>query len=313
MSPLLLVHSGKSLIDDAGRFDFAQHYATHDYMEFTIPASQESDYKMPAPYLHIWPRREHMLIALPNQVSNSSRHTSLLTDRGQDKTFTVTLFAPHELFEEMRRPAKDGDEAPVISLFRKEFPDALEMIGEAGVLRCWQRNPVDGLVTTQVSPHHHDGKVLLLGDASHAMVPFYGQGMNCGFEDAVELADLLQDAGNDFATAFAEFQQRRKPNADAIAAMALENYVEMRDSVADAHFLLMRALERQLATRHPNRFVPRYWMVTFSRLPYAVAFQRGEIQSGILREITVGKTEFAQVDLALADRMVDERLPPLPS
>ncbi|HXD83265.1 MAG TPA: FAD-dependent monooxygenase, partial [Rudaea sp.] len=141
-----------------------------------------------------------------------------------------------------------------------------------------------------------------------AIVPFHGQGMNCGFEDAVELAELLHNAANDTQAVFAQFQHRRKPNSDAIAAMALENYVEMRDSVADAHFLLMRALERTLAARHPSRFVPRYWMVTFSRLPYSVAFERGEIQSAILRELTAGKTSLDQVDLALADRLVDERL-----
>ena len=161
-------------------------------------------------------------------------------------------------------------------------------------------------------------KITLIGDAAHAIVPFHGQGMNCGFEDAVELAELMQieimeNAANDTAAAFAQFQNRRKPNADAIAAMALENYVEMRDSVADAHFLLMRALERLLAERHPGRFVPRYWMVTFSRLPYATAFARGEIQSAILRDVTTGKTRLDEVDLTFSDRLIDERLPPLPA
>jgi kynurenine 3-monooxygenase len=137
--------------------------------------------------------------------------------------------------------------------------------------------------------------------------------MNCGFEDAVELAELMENAANDTNVTFAEFQRRRKPNADAIAAMALENYVEMRDSIADAHFLLMRALERKLAERHPGRFVPRYWMVTFSRLPYATAFARGEIQSAILRELTLGKTDLAAIDLARADELIAARLPPLPA
>jgi kynurenine 3-monooxygenase len=138
--------------------------------------------------------------------------------------------------------------------------------------------------------------------------------MNCGFEDAVELADLMQsslkqESTSDMRATFAEFQRRRKPNADAIAAMALENYIEMRDSVADAHFLLMRALERKLAERHPGRFVPRYWMVTFSRLPYSVAFERGEIQSAILRELCAGKHDPGQVDLDEADRLIAARLP----
>jgi kynurenine 3-monooxygenase len=160
---------------------------------------------------------------------------------------------------------------------------------------------------------HVGGRALLLGDAAHAIVPFHGQGMNCGFEDAVELAELMENAPDDAASVFAEFQRRRKPNADAIATMALENYVEMRDSVADARFLLMRALERALAARHPGRFVPRYWMVTFSRLPYAVAFARGEIQAGILRELTASKTTVDEIDLAHADALIAARLPPLPA
>ena len=110
------------------------------------------------------------------------------------------------------------------------------------------------------------------------------------------------------ASTFAEFEKRRKPTADAIAAMALENYVEMRDRVDDADFLLMRALERVLAARHPARFVPRYWMVTFTRLPYAVAFERGEIQAAILRELTLGKSRVEEIDLARADSLIDERL-----
>jgi kynurenine 3-monooxygenase len=132
--------------------------------------------------------------------------------------------------------------------------------------------------------------------------------MNCGFEDAVELAALLGASPDDTQAAFAEFERRRKPNADAIAAMALENYVEMRDSVADAHFLLMRALERTLAARHPGRFVPRYWMVTFSRVPYATAFARGEVQAQILRALTAGKSSLDEVDMARADALVVKRL-----
>jgi kynurenine 3-monooxygenase len=142
-------------------------------------------------------------------------------------------------------------------------------------------------------------------------VPFHGQGMNCGFEDAVELADLLDTQSGDLAWTFAEFERRRRPNAEAIAAMALENYVEMRDSVADAGFLLRRELGRVLAERHPDRFMPRYSMVTFTRMPYAQAFARGAIQDALLRELTAGHDALAQVDLALADTLVRERLAPL--
>jgi kynurenine 3-monooxygenase len=198
----------------------------------------------------------------------------------------------------------------------RDFADTVPLIPD--LEKDYTANPVGLLGTLYLDRWHVDGRALLIGDAAHAIVPFHGQGMNCGFEDAVELADLMQNAimdnaANDTAAVFAEFERRRKPNADAIAAMALENYVEMRDSVADAHFLLMRTLERELAYRYPGRFVPRYWMVTFSRLPYATAFARGEIQSAILREVTVGKTRLDEIDIALADRLIDERLPTLPA
>jgi len=167
------------------------------------------------------------------------------------------------------------------------------------------------LGTLYLGRWHLGGRALLVGDAAHAIVPFHGQGMNCGFEDAVELAELLGADHAGVADAFAEFERRRRPNADAIAAMALENYVEMRDRVDDADFLLMRALERLLAARHPGRFVPRYWMVTFTRLPYAVAFERGEVQGAILREVTTGKSRIEDVDLVRADALIAARLPPL--
>ncbi|MBS0570470.1 MAG: FAD-dependent monooxygenase [Proteobacteria bacterium] len=263
----------------------------HGYKELEIPARDGGGFAIEPNALHIWPRGNYMCIALPNA----------------EGSFTVTLFMPN-----VGNPGFDTirTSADARALFARDFADALPLIPD--LEKDFAANPTGILGTLYLDRWHLDGRALLIGDAAHAIVPFHGQGMNCGFEDAVELADLLQDAKNDFGTAFAEFQHRRKPNADAIAAMALENYVEMRDSVADARFLLMRALERQLAARKPGHFVPRYWMVTFSRLPYSVAFERGEIQSGILRELTQGKLELAQVDLALADRMIDERLTPLP-
>jgi kynurenine 3-monooxygenase len=262
----------------------------HGYKELEIPARDGGGFAIEPNALHIWPRGNYMCIALPNA----------------EGSFTVTLFMPNKGnpgFDSVRT-ATDAH-----ALFARDFGDALPLIPD--LEKDFAANPTGILGTLYLDRWHLDRRALLIGDAAHAIVPFHGQGMNCGFEDAVELAELLHDAGSDFAAAFAEFQQRRKPDADAIAAMALENYVEMRDSVADARFLLMRALERQLAARQPGRFVPRYWMVTFSRLPYSVAFRRGEIQSGILRELTQGKSELAQVDLALADRLIDERLPAL--
>jgi len=259
----------------------------HGYKELEIPA-RDGAFQMEANALHIWPRGNYMCIALPNAQGS----------------FTVTLFLPNQgdpSFATVRTPADAR------ALFARDFADARALIPD--LEKDYAENPTGLLGTLYLQRWHSGGRALLIGDAAHAIVPFHGQGMNCGFEDAVELADLMADT-RDSAAAFAEFERRRKPNADAIAAMALENYVEMRDSVADAHFLLMRALERTLAERHPGRFVPRYWMVTFSRVPYAVAFARGEIQSGILRELTAGKTDLAQVDLAAADALVMQRLSP---
>jgi len=245
--------------------------------------------------LHIWPRGNYMCIALPNA----------------EGSFTVTLFLPNHA--PAGAPSFASLESPqaVREFFARDFADAVPLMPDYE--KDFAANPTGLLGTLYLDRWHIGGRALLVGDAAHAIVPFHGQGMNCGFEDAVELAELMDHATGDAASVFAEFQRRRKPNADAIAAMALENYIEMRDSVADSHFLLMRALERTLAARHPGRFVPRYWMVTFSRLPYATAFARGEIQAGILRELTAGKNALDEIDLSDADALITARLPPLPA
>jgi len=263
----------------------------HSYKELEIP-TRNGEFAMERNALHIWPRCVYMCIALPNA----------------EGSFTVTLFLPNRGDPSFQTVNSAADAR---ALFARDFADALPLIPD--LEHDFLHNPTGMLGTLYLDRWHLDGRALLVGDAAHAIVPFHGQGMNCGFEDAVELAALLALDARDNAAAFAEFERRRKPNANAIAAMALENYVEMRDSVADAHFLLMRALERALAERHPGRFVPRYWMVTFSRLPYSVAFARGEIQSAILRELTQGKARVDEVDLALADRLIAERLAPLPA
>ena len=169
------------------------------------------------------------------------------------------------------------------------------------------------LATLYLDRWHLADKAVLIGDAAHAMVPFHGQGMNCAFEDCVELAQLV-DAGLGWEVAFAEFQQRRQPNADAIAQMALENYVEMRDTVRDRRFLRQKQLALRLEQRHPGRFIPRYSMVSFHpEIPYAEALRRGAVQQGILDELDAGgdSTEAGEIDLARADALVLERLPEL--
>ena len=277
--------------DNAGARALSQPSALSPQPCSTDP--QPSLFAMEPNALHIWPRGNYMCIALPNA----------------EGSFTVTLFLPNHARPGAPSFASLDSPQAVREFFARDFADAVPLMPDYE--HDFAANPTGLLGTLYLDRWHIDGRALLLGDAAHAIVPFHGQGMNCGFEDAVELADLMEDGTDDAAAVFSEFQRRRKPNADAIAAMALENYVEMRDSVADARFLLMRALERTLATRHPGRFVPRYWMVTFSRLAYATAFTRGEIQAGILRELTAGKKTLDEIDLAHADALIAARLPPL--
>ena len=261
----------------------------HGYKELEIPPSADGGFRIEPNALHIWPRGGYMCIALPNT----------------EKTFTVTLFLPLN-----GEPGFDTlpDLAAARGFFARDFADALPLLPDFDA--DWTGNPIGHLGTLRLQRWHLDGRAVLLGDAAHAMVPFHGQGMNCAFEDCVALDRCIAGAP-DFAAAFAAFEADRRPNAEAIQAMALENYVEMRDRVDDADFLLQRELERVLAERHPGRFIPRYAMVSFQREPYATAFERGQVQRAILVESTRGCERLADVDLAAADARVRERLPEL--
>ncbi|MEO8460306.1 MAG: NAD(P)/FAD-dependent oxidoreductase [Dokdonella sp.] len=294
-----------SEIDLNERFDVLDH----GYKELEIPAlgafpadrippelvaaiASGERYAMEPNALHIWPRGNYMCIALPNA----------------EGSFTVTLFMPNEgnpSFASVR----DADEAR--ALFERDFADAVPLLPD--LEHDYTHNPTGLLGTLYLDRWHVDGRALLVGDAAHAIVPFHGQGMNSGFEDAVELAELLGETPDDSAQVFAEFERRRKPNCDAIAQMALENYIEMRDRVDDADYLLMRDLGLMLAARRPERWMPRYSMVTFTRIPYATALARGEIQSRILRAAIAGKTNISDIDLASVDARVLQELIPLPT
>lgn len=243
--------------------------------------------------LHIWPRGGYMCIALPNA----------------EGSFTVTLFLPNDGSPSFTDTVTGADAR---ALFERDFRDASALIPD--LEDDYVANPTGLLGTLHLDLWHLDHRAVLVGDAAHAIVPFHGQGMNAGFEDAVELADLLADeahASSDVAAVFAEFQRRRKPNTDAIAAMALENYIEMRDRVDDPDFLLMRELDRRLAARHPGRWTPRYAMVTFTRIPYAIAFARGEAQAAILRDAIKGRESLEGIDLDALDARIAEALSPL--
>jgi len=261
----------------------------HGYKELEIPPGADGGFLLEPNALHIWPRGGYMCIALPNT----------------EHTFTVTLFLPNEGDPSF---ATLPDLVAARAFYQRDFADALALIPEFDA--DWTNNPTSGLGTLYLDRWRLDGRAVLIGDAAHAMVPFHGQGMNCAFEDCVALARHI-DQASDWDSAFAAFETDRRPNAQAIQAMALENYVEMRDQVDDADFLRQRQLERILAERHPGRFVPRYSMVSFLRVPYALAYSRGKIQRQILRECTSGLTDVQQVDLAAADALVRERLEPL--
>ena len=267
----------------------------HGYKELEIPPASDGDFRIEPNALHIWPRGNYMCIALPND----------------ERTFTVTLFLPSE-GDPSFNTVTNG--AAARALFERDFADAIPLL--PNLQHDFEHNPIGVLATLYLDNWHLDGRAVLLGDAAHAMVPFHGQGMNCAFEDCVALANHL-DAGHagsepDLQAAFAAFENERRPNAQAIQAMALENYLEMRARVDDADFLLQRALERQLAERHPDRFVPRYAMVTFRRLPYATAFERGRVQRELLVEATQGRESLDGIDWDWLDAEVARRLPPLP-
>lgn len=242
--------------------------------------------------LHIWPRGGYMCIALPNT----------------EGSFTVTLFLPahgaHPSFATL------PDARAARAFFEHDFPDVLPLIPDFA--NDYDGHPVGTLSTLYLQQWHLGGKALLVGDAAHAIVPFHGQGMNCGFEDTVVLASLMAEAPGDTADVFAEFQRIRQPNSDAIAAMALENYVEMRDSVADPHYLAKRELGALLAERVPQHFMARYRMVTFTHLPYAYAYERGRAQDVLLEQLLRGSTQAGSVDLDAAAATLQATLPPLP-
>lgn len=261
----------------------------HSYKELEIPPADDGGSRLDLYSLHVWSRGRAMCIALPNRTH----------------TFTVNLLLPNEgesSFAGIRTASQ------VRAMFERDFPDALPLIPQ--LERDFERNPVGALVTRYLERWHLDGRAVLLGDAAHAMVPFHGQGMNCAFEDCVVLVECLL-AHRDRAAAFAAFQAERVGNAHAIQRMALENYFDIRDRADDRAYLLQRSLEHALSRRHPGRFVPRYSLVTFHRVPYALAFERGRVQRELLTELVDGMDSLDALDWSAVDAAVRERLPEL--
>jgi kynurenine 3-monooxygenase len=272
------------------RFNFSQQYLDYGYKELTIPAGPNGKHVLETNALHIWPRGNYMLIALPNV----------------DGTFACILFLP---FEGPDSFAQLSTRFAVIEFVQSRFPDVVSLMPD--LADNFFANPTGAMVTIKCSPWHVDGRALLLGDAAHAIVPFFGQGINCGFEDCTCLLELLDRHGADWKRVFREFEEARKINTDAIADLAVENFVEMRDRVADPRFLFRKKVELALEAKYPRLFVPKYSMVTFHRIPYATALSRGQVQDLMLTELCDGINRIEELDWSKADRLIRSELTPL--
>jgi kynurenine 3-monooxygenase len=272
------------------RFSFSQQYLDYGYKELTIAAGPGGQHVLESNALHIWPRGNYMLIALPNV----------------DGTFACILFLP---FEGTDSFAQLSTPAAVVEFFQSRFPDANPLMPD--LADNFLANPTGAMVTIKCSPWHVGGRALLLGDAAHAIVPFFGQGINCGFEDCTCLLELLDRRGADWARVFREFEEARRVNTDAIADLAVENFVEMRDRVADPRFLFRKKVELALEAKYPQLFVPKYAMVTFHRIPYAIARKRGQVQDRMLTELCDRIDRVEDLDWSKAERLIRSELAPL--
>jgi len=272
------------------RFNFSQLYLDYGYKELTIPPDVDGSHTLEKNALHIWPRGNYMLIALPNI----------------DGTFACILFLP---FEGADSFATLTTHAAVQEFFQSRFPDACALM--PSLTDNFSANPTGAMVTIKCSPWHVEEKALLLGDAAHAIVPFFGQGINCGFEDCTVFLELLDRYGPDWKRVFSEFEEARKINTDAIADLAVENFVEMRDKVADAKFLLRKKVELVLEAKYPKLFVPKYAMVTFHRIPYSTALERGQVQDRMLSELCARLDRVEDLDWSRAEHLIRHELAPL--
>lgn len=250
---------------NSDRFEYKQHYIDCGYKELIIPPSETGEFLLEKNALHIWPRGSFMMIALPNPDGN----------------FTCTLFLPFEgekSFENLKTRES------VKQFFAEEFSSAVPLMPT--LLDDFFANPTSSLVTVKCFPWTFDNKIGLIGDAAHAIVPFYGQGMNCGFEDCVVLNELIEKHNHNWDSIFPEYQNLRKPDGDAIADLAIANFVEMRDKTADPKFLLQKKIEAKFSQNHPDKWIPLYTMVTYSpNIRYSTALKEGIKQQAIMDEI----------------------------
>ncbi|MCL9806713.1 FAD-dependent monooxygenase [Flavobacterium amniphilum] len=245
-------------------FDYSQEFMKIGYKELHIPANPDKTHKIDKNSLHIWPRGKFMLMALANL----------------DGSFTCTLFMP---FEGENSFAELKDEATLVKFFAEYFPDTADVIPD--LVDDFFKNPTSYLVMMKCYPWTFGDKVALIGDAAHAIVPFYGHGMNVGFEDITILMQMIAKYGEDWDTIFHEYEKSRKPNADAIAELSLRNFIEMSTKTADSAFLLQKKIEKKFSDKHPDKWLPLYSRVTFSTQPYTEALAIGDFQNKIMEEI----------------------------
>jgi kynurenine 3-monooxygenase len=245
-------------------FNYSQDFLNTGYKELHIPANADGSYKLDKNSLHIWPRGKYMLIALPNL----------------DGSFTCTLFMP---FEGVNSLASLKKRADVEQFFEKNLPDTINVIPD--LAEDFFKNPTSTLVTMKCFPWTFEDKIALIGDACHAIVPFYGQGMNAGFEDISVLYEMMEKYGDDWKTIFSEYEKSRKPNADAIAELSYRNFMEMSTKTADPKFILQKKIEKHFSDKHPEKWIPLYSRVTFSTRPYTEALAIGDLQETIMQKV----------------------------
>ena len=274
------------------QFKCTQDYLEHSYKELTIPPGAGGSHQLEKNALHIWPRGGFMLIALPNP-DGSFTGTLFLRTRGKG----VESFA--ELYDAERARG----------FFEKNFSDALELMPSFS--EEFFANPTSSLVTIRCAPWCFHDQAMVLGDAAHAVVPFFGQGMNCAFESVYVLDKMIEQYGDSWEEVFSATFSARKPDADALATMAIENFTEMRDLVASDDFLFRKSIERELERRYPDAFTSRYGLVTFRRFPYRFALECGKVQKGVIDQLASGARTIDSIDWKLAGELVKKSIEPM--
>ena len=275
----------RSQMQRQDRFNYEQRYIEHGYIELVIPANEDGTHQLEMNALHIWPRGTYMLIALPNL----------------DGSFTCTLFFPFKgeySFDSLT------DDQSILNFFNEVFPDAVPLM--PSLLQDFKENPTSSLAIIRCFPWTVDDKVMLIGDASHATVPFYGQGMNSGFEDCSVFNELMEKYGDDWDACFKAYEIARKENGDAIQDLSIHNFMVMRDKTSDPKFLLQKKIEKHFSTKYPYKWLPLYSMVTFSDIPYAEAWRLGQKQESMMQEIlSIPDIESKWDSLEVEERMLE--------